>query len=205
MGGMGITGSAGDLGGACFSAPAASSAGFMGLTEIICVYALGPLGGGGGPGAGSMVGREKARVALSEGRVGGVTAGNFGIGGFRGTGVGKIGGAGAAYDTGWGATKGSLGGAGRTGEGSAAARGSPVDGGAVVLEVREGISGLKNPVNPVPAGSFPAIPDAGRDGSGGGFSGPNMAVKSPTVFRGGSICCEDTAGVSSGLSPRNGP
>jgi len=210
MAGAGNAGSDGDFGGACFCAPAASAEGFGALTEMTCVYALGPLGGAGGPGAGSIFGRANARVAPSEGRADCATAGAFGIGGFRGaTGVGKIGGVGAAYATGGGGTYASFGGAGGTGEVLAVARGSPVEGGGpvvldVVLDVREGISGLNQPVNPVPAGSFPAMPDAGIDSSGCGFSGPNTAVKSPTVFREGSGG-GDTAGVSDGRSPRNGP
>lgn len=172
--------------GASFSAAAASPAGFGGLTEMICVYALGPLGGGGGAGGASLLpGREKARVASSEGKA---EAGEFGIGGLRGVGAGKIGGAGATYDAGCDGAKGSRRGSGNTVAGSAA-RGSP-DGGAVglgvmlgnefgrvlgmllgvvlngVLEVREGMSELNQPVNPVPAGSFPAIPEVGRGSSG---------------------------------------
>jgi len=156
---------------------------------------------------GSLTEGENAWVAPPEARADGAAAGGFGSGGIGGIGAGKIGGAGATYDTGGGGTISSFEGSGKIGPESPLARGRTVDGGAVVLEVREGASGVNHPVNPVPAGSFPAIPDAGRDASGTGFSGPNMAVKSPTVFRGGSICCEDedTAGVSNGLSPRNGP
>src|ERR1700692_939560 len=84
----GIAGSEGDLGAACFCAPA-SPAGFMALMEITCVYALGPLGCAGGPGAGSRFGRVKARVAPSDGRADGVIAGALGGGGFNGSGVGK--------------------------------------------------------------------------------------------------------------------
>jgi len=40
---------------------------------------------------------------------GGCIAGGFGIGGFDGTGTGKIGGAGATYDPGCGGVKGSFG------------------------------------------------------------------------------------------------
>jgi hypothetical protein len=42
-----------------------------------------------------MTGSEKAPVAPSKPRPGGVAAGGLGIGGFDGTGIGKIGGAGA--------------------------------------------------------------------------------------------------------------
>jgi len=160
MAGRGIAGSEGDLGAACFCAPA-SPAGFMALTEITCVYALGPLGGAGGPGAGSMFGRAKARVAPSEGRADGVIAGAFGGAGFSGSGVRKTICGGARYDTGCAGTEVSFGGSGRTGAGSTAARGRPLDGGGA-LEARKGISGVNNPVNPVPAGSFPAIPAAGN-------------------------------------------
>ena len=34
---------------------------------------------------------------------------------------------------------------------------------------------------------------------------PNNAVNSPTVFFGGSIGCEENAGTSEEVSPRNGP
>ena len=34
---------------------------------------------------------------------------------------------------------------------------------------------------------------------------PNRAVNSPTVFFAGSLGCEENAGTSEGLSPRNGP
>jgi len=215
MGGGAIAGSAGMDGaanaggaafpGACFPEPAASPAGFMALTEITCVYALGPLGGGIGPAGGSITGRANARVAPSDGSADGAATGNFTIGGGGGVGgAGKIGSGGAAYEIGGGAD-GSFRGAGTTGVGSTTARGSPTGGGPVVLDVRDGISGVNHPVNPVPAGSFPAIPVAGGGSSGCGFNGPNIAVKSPTLFRGGSIGCEETAGVGDGLSPRNGP
>jgi hypothetical protein len=77
------------------------------------------------------------------------------------------------------------------------------------LEPLEGVSELNQPVNPVPAGSFPAIPfpaipEVGSGSSGCGFTEPNMAVKSPTVFRGGWDGGE-MLGVSAGRSPRNGP
>ena len=98
----------------------------------------------------------------------------------------------AIYDMGGGGgAGGSLRGSGTTGEGSTTARGSPIGGGAVVLDIRDGISGVNHPVNPVPAGSFPAIPAAGGASSGCDFNGPNIAVKSPTFFRGVSIGCED--------------
>lgn len=192
--------------GACFPAPAASPAGFMALTEMTCVYALGPLGGGGGPGGGSITGRANARVAPSDGSEDDAATGNFTIGGGVIGGVGKIVGAVGTYDIGGGGGAGdSLRGSGTTGAGSTTARGSPMGGGAVVLDIRDGISGVNHPVNPVPAGSFPAIPAAGGASSGCGFNGPNIAVKSPTFFRGVSIGGEDTAGVGDGLSPRNGP
>lgn len=38
-----------------------------------------------------------------------------------------------------------------------------------------------------------------------GVACPNSAVNSPTVFFGGSIGCEENAGTSEGVSPRNGP
>ena len=65
-------------------------------------------------------------------------------------------------------------------------------------------------MNPVPAGSFPAIPLLGGGSSccGCDFTEPNMAVKSPTFFFGGSWGRggeEDKAGTSDGRSPRNGP
>jgi hypothetical protein len=179
----------------------------MAFKEMTCVYALGPLGGGGGPAGGSITGRANARVAPSDGSEDGAATGNFTIGGGGGVigGVGKIGGAGATYDIGGGGgAGGSSRGSGTTDAGSTTARGSPI-GGAVVLDIRDGISGVNHPVKPVPADSLPAIPAAGGGSSGCGFNGPNIAVKSPTFFRGGSIGCEDTEGVGDGLSPRNGP
>lgn len=104
--------------------------------------------------------------------------------------------------------KGSFGGSGKIGPESALARGSPAGAGVVVPEVREGASGVNHPVNPVPAGSFPAIPGLGGGSSGCGLTEPNMAVKSPTFFLGGSCGREgdgDKAGISDGRSPRNGP
>ena len=183
-----------------------------------------------------LPGSEKARVAPSEGKV---EAAAFGIGGLGGVGAGEIGGAGATYEAGCGGANGSLRGSGNTGAGSADRGrpdgGAVVLGvtlgnefgmvpgntlgmllggwfGIVpngVPEVREGMSELNQPVNPVPAGSFPtipfpAIPDVGGGSSGCGFTAPNMAVKSPTVFRGGSGGGE-MLGVSEGRSPRNGP
>lgn len=142
-------------------------------------------------------------------RADGVAAGGFGTGGIGGSGAGKIGGAGATYDTGGGGTVGSFEGSGKIGPESPLARGNPVDGGTVVLEVREGASGVNHPVNPVPAGSFPAIPLLGGGSSGCCFTEPNIAVKSPTFFRGGSCGKdgedEDKTGTSDGRSPRNGP
>ena len=38
-----------------------------------------------------------------------------------------------------------------------------------------------------------------------GVDCPNRAVNSPTVFFAGSLGCEENAGTSEGLSPRNGP
>ena len=177
----------------------------MAFTEITCVYALGPIGAGGGEAGVSKLGRAKARVAPSEAIADGICDGGFGKGGLRGIGVGKAGGAGATDDTGGGRTIGSFGRGGASGIDSAA-RGKPRGvGGAVVLEeVCEEASGLNHPVNPVPAGSFPAIPGAGDGSSASGFIGPKIAVKSPTVFRGRS-CGEEIAGVSNGRSPRNGP
>ena len=57
----------------------------------------------------------------------------------------------------------------------------------------------------MPADSFPATPGAGKDCSFSGFTAPNIAVKSPTVFRGGSIFWGESAGISDGASPWNGP
>ena len=82
--------------GACVPEPAASPAGFVALTEITCVYALGPLGGGTGPAGGSITGRANARVALSDGSADGAGMGNFTRGGGGVGGAGKIGGGGAA-------------------------------------------------------------------------------------------------------------
>jgi len=148
-------------------------------------------------------------VAPPGARADGVAAGGFGTGGIGGSGAGKIGGAGATYDTGGGGTVGSFEGSGKIGPESPLARGNPVDGGTVVLEVREGASGVNHPVNPVPAGSFPAIPLLGGGSSGCCFTEPNIAVKSPTFFRGGSCGKdgedEDKTGTSDGRSPRNGP
>jgi hypothetical protein len=38
-----------------------------------------------------------------------------------------------------------------------------------------------------------------------GVACPNKAVNSPTVFFAGSLGCEENAGTSGELSPRNGP
>lgn len=164
-------------------------------------------------------------MAPSEGEAEGVTVGRLGMGklgmgGIGGVGAGKIGGAGGTYEIGGGGTndclggsgleESGLGGSGKNGAESTAGRGRP-EGGIIglegALEIREGVSalGLNHPVNPVPADSFPAIPLVGRGSSGcWGLTAPNMAVKSPTVFRvssgGGEIW-----GVSEGRSPRKGP
>src|SRR5580692_11525622 len=62
--------------------------------------------------------------------------------------------------------------------------GNPPEGGApAVPDVRDARLGLlKNPVKPVPAGSFPATPGVGDGSSERG--GLNIAVKSPRVFAG---------------------
>lgn len=88
------------FGGVDLGVPVEGCGAAVGFTaEMICVYALGPDGGGGSVGIGSMPGREKARVALSDGRELGRTlgadAGNFGIAGLGGGGAGKAGDAGA--------------------------------------------------------------------------------------------------------------
>lgn len=120
-------------------------------------------------------------------------------------GTGKIGGAGGIYEAGCSGTRGSLVGAGNREESSERGGGNLFeDGGTAVPEVRDATSGLLNhPVNPVPAGSFPARPGAGEGSSVKGEL--NIAVKSPTVFRGESIGGADTAGVSDGPSARKGP
>jgi hypothetical protein len=102
-------------------AAAASPAGLGALTEMSRVYSPGPLGAARGVGAASSAaGRANAPVAPSEGRVD--------AGGFDGVGVGKIGGAGATFAAGLGATNGSFSGtgagktgAGKTGEGNTGA------------------------------------------------------------------------------------
>jgi hypothetical protein len=188
MDGAGSAGGSAELAGVISSASAGSAAGPAFFKEMICVYALGPLGIGGGAGVGLLTGDENAPVAPSEGRVDGPTTGDRGIGGFGDGGVGKT--CGVAKT--WGAGK--ICGAGKIG-----------GVGALVLEFRDEISALKKPVNPVPAASFPATPEAGGDCSCAGFTAPNIAVKSPTVFRGGSIFWEESAGISDGASPWNGP
>lgn len=216
------------------AAPAASPAGLGALTEMICVYSLGPLGAASGAGAtGSLAMRANAPVAPSEGRpdaagLKGVGFGNVGAatfaaaltgpkGSFIGTGTGTGAGKTGAGKTGTEKTgAGGFGventgaegfgaegpGAGKPAAGSTAARGSPDDGGVVVLDIRED-SALNHPVNE-PAGSLPAIPGAGGGSAGCGFAEPNTEVKSPTVFCGAS-CRGVTVGTSDGVSPRNGP
>jgi hypothetical protein len=94
--GVGKPGDAGEFGEAGFEEPAWLG----GLTEIICVYALGPLGGAGWLGTGSAAGRLNALVAPSgEKAAGGFSIfgfGNVGFGNieFGNVGLGKIGGAG---------------------------------------------------------------------------------------------------------------
>jgi len=214
-GGGAITGTggminAGDGGGvvaldaASFCPPAVFVEALRGFTEMICVYALGSLGTSGWLATGSMTGLAKERVAPSEGRAADLPpAGDWNTG-FDIAGVLRMGG--STLDTGGSGTNGSIDG-GKAVVESTAAGGSPVDagGGTVVLDVRNGISGLNHPVKPEPAGSFPAIPDMERGSSGCDFTAPNTAVKSPTVFRGGSTGGADMAGISDGLSPRNGP
>lgn len=208
--------SAGELGAACFAAPR----GLTGcLREMTCVYALGPLGVTGWLGGGSLAGRLNALVAPSEAEPARGVPGGFSIAGLGGCGVGKAGGGGggntgvgtemtgvgATYGTGCGGAKGSFGAAGKTGGSSKTDRGNPLVGGVpLVPGVRDARFGLLNhPVNPVPGDSFPATPDAGNGSSRRG--GLNIAVNSPTFFRGGSICCGDPDGVCGGPSTRNGP
>lgn len=133
-------GGSAEFAGVISSASAGSSRGAAVFKEIICVYALGPLGIGGAAGAGLLAGDENAPVAPSVADE--ATTGDGGIGGFGDVGVGKT----------WGVGK--TCGAGRIG-----------GVGALVLEFREAISDLKKPVNPVPAVSFPANPEAGENSS----------------------------------------
>ena len=207
--GVGKPGDAGEFGEAGFDEPA----GPAGLAEIICVYAPGLLGGADWLGAGSAAGRLNAFVAPS----GAKAAGGFSIFGFGNVGFGKIGGAGtettgragATYDAGcggWSGWEGAIGpfGAGKTDKSSATDRSNALGGATGVPDVRDTIFGLLNhPVNPEPAGSFPATPCAGGGASASGRL--NIAVKSPTDLRGGSAVCGDATGVSEGPSTRNGP
>jgi hypothetical protein len=205
----GNVGAAGEFGEACFCAPAGPA---EGLTEMTCVYGLGPLGGAGWAGMGSLAGRLNAFVAPAEAEGVGATTGGFSIARFGSGRVGKIGGVGTeaigvgtTYDAGCGGTKGSFAGAGKTDASSITDRCNSLGGAAAAVpDVRDTIFGVLNhPVNPAPGGSLPAAPAAGKGSSGRG--GLNIAVKSPTVFRGGSICCGDMAGISDGPSTRNGP
>lgn len=129
---------------------------------MICVYALGPLGTGGGLGAGSVPVVEKARVAPPED--GGDTgAGGRGAGG--GCTVGKTGGVGATYTGGSGAGGGSCRGGGRVAGTSVAIGDGPPDNG-VPLNVREGFSRVLNkPVKPEDGTSLLGASDAGADRS----------------------------------------
>lgn len=183
------------------------------LREITCVYGLGPLGGAGWLGTTSLTGRLKACVAPSEGETDDGTTGCISIAGFGsggavkigGVGSGTIGGVGVTCDAGCGGTNGSGGGEAKAAESSVTGGCNPPEGGApAVPDVRDTILGLLNhPVNPEPAGSLPATPAAGEGSSASGEL--NIAVNSPTLFRGGSICCGDVAGTSDGPSTRNGP
>ena len=113
-----------------------------------------------------------------------------------------MGGVGVTYDDGCGGTKGSGTREGKAYELSVLGRGSSPDGGApAVPEVREATLGLlSHPVNPAPGDSFP--PAAGDGSSGRGEL--NIAVNSPTDFRGGSTGSGDRAGILDGPSTRNG-
>lgn len=205
-----------EFGATCFCVPAGPTGR---LREMTWVYGLGPLGGAGWLTEASLVGRLKTLVAPSDTEpVRGITGG-FSIAGLGGCRVGKAGGGGGGktgvgietigvggtYGTGCGGTKVSFGGAGKAGGSSKTDCVNPLEGGApAVLDVRDARFGLLNhPVKPVPGGSFPATPAAGNGSSGRG--GLNIAVNSPTFFRGGSICCGDPDGVSCGPSTRNGP
>jgi hypothetical protein len=148
MDGGGNAGGSPELAGVISSASAESAAGPAFFKEMICVYALGPLGIGGAAGAGLLTGDENAKVAPSEGRVDGPTTGGDCIGGFGDGGAGKTWGAGKTCGVGKTCGAGRIGGVG-----------------ALVLEFREAMSALKKPVNPVPADSFPATPEAGKGSS----------------------------------------
>ena len=91
---------------------------------------------------------ENAKVAPSEGGVDGGITGDDDIGGFGDGGAGKTCGGGKTCGVGKTCGAGTIGGVG-----------------ALVLEFREAMSALKKPVNPVPADSFPATPEAGKGSS----------------------------------------
>lgn len=216
MEGRGNEDAAGALAGACFCDPAGAPAALGGLKEITCVYGLGPLGSTGSLRIGGLGdGVENTPVAPSGADSAGLTAGGFGgtgIGGGMlvntGAGVTGTGRGGAMYD--------SLGGAEGV-AGASLARGSPTGGGgAADVGFRERISeSLNKSVNPEldpeldgePVGSLPATFEDG--GWSGAVIGPNISVKAPTDFRGGSISWggtgRDTGGASDGPSTWNGP
>jgi hypothetical protein len=201
-------GGAAELSAPSFCAPAEPAGRFM---EMTCVYALGPLEGAGWMGEGSLTGRLSAFVAPSEGVTFGATGcfsiTGFGRGGIEkagGAGSGTMGGVGVTYDAGCGGTKGSCTGEGKADELSVIGRGSPPDGGAPAMpEVRDSMLGLlSHPVNPAPGDSLPATPASGDGSSRRGEL--NIAVNSPTDFRGGSTGSRDMAGIFDGPSTRNG-
>jgi hypothetical protein len=71
------------------------------------------------------------------------------------------------------------------------------------LEIGDESRGLLNNCVNEPAGSLPATP---ASGGGSAVRGAlNMAVNSPTDFRGGSIGGDGVPGVSEGPCTRNGP
>ena len=119
-----------------------------GLTEMICVYGLGPLGTAGSLRMGALAeGVEKAPVAPSGADATGVAAGGFGA---TGMGGGNVENTGAAGATGGAAILGSLIGADGVDGASLMARGSPTGGGgAAGAGFCERISESPNtPVNP---------------------------------------------------------
>jgi hypothetical protein len=74
------------------------------------------------------------------------------------------------------------------------------------LVVLNGFAVLSRSLNkPVKLGPDAALPAGSEGGWSAAVTWPNMAVNSPTFFRGGSIGCEDTIGSSDGASPRKGP
>ena len=150
------------------------------------MYALGPAGFA-STAAGALNGRWNAEVAPSEGTLGSLTAGLSKAGVGTG-GMGKVGGiatvaGGFGLDSGAG-TNGSFKGGGKAEKSSTGGLCKPEGGAALVPEGRGARFGaLNQPVKPVPGDSFPAEPPTGSSARGG----LNIAVKSPTLFRGGSI------------------